>query len=98
MESQRDRQFPVVKWFFKDIKGLTVGTENPEEDLAQWNKVKAFRKRVDEEKEVFVRTYQDLPAFETLLEDDVAKWIARPERPWFRKFVESESGSPHFAD
>jgi hypothetical protein len=80
IRSHRDRQFPVVKWFFKDIEKLTFGKEHPEEDLAQWNKVKAFRERVDVEKKVFVRTYQDLPAFEKLLEDDVAKWIAKPDR------------------
>jgi tetratricopeptide (TPR) repeat protein len=98
IKSQRDRQFPIVKWFFRDIEKLTLSPKNLADDVAQWNKVEAFRKRVDEEKKVFFRSYRDLPAFEKLLEDDVAKWIARPERPWFRNFRESEAGSAGFAD
>ena len=75
--------FPEVKWFFRNRKKLEFAADDPEAALAQWSKVKAFRKRVEQEKSVYSRSYADLTGFHKLLEEDLGQWLGSPDRPWF---------------
>jgi tetratricopeptide (TPR) repeat protein len=83
VKSRTDRGFPEVKCFFRRIEKLSVDPKDPKEGLAQWDKVQAFRKRVTDDKTIYSRSYKDTPAFSELLENDVARWLNSPDRPWF---------------
>ena len=57
--------------------------KDPKEGLAQWEKVQAFRKRIEADKTMYSRSYKDTQAFSELLENDVGRWLNGPNRPWF---------------
>jgi len=83
VENKRLFGFPEVKWFFRDRKKLEFSADDPDAAMEQWKKVRSFRARVEQEKEVFYRTYADLAAFSKLLEEDLGQWLNRPDQPWF---------------
>jgi hypothetical protein len=97
VESWRARGYPEVKWYFRKIEGLQV---DPDPDKAragieQWQKVLAFRARMDEmEPRLYTREFCDLAAFGELLDQDLGQWLNAPERPWVTDGAGSDRPSP----
>lgn len=65
--SHRQTGFPEIKWFFRKIDTFEAPS-NPKQimiALEQWKKVHAFRKRLEEEHQLFLRALLTLAIFET---------------------------------
>jgi tetratricopeptide (TPR) repeat protein len=75
--------FPELKWFFRDVRELRLDPKNPAEGLAQWQRVQAFRERVETEKTVFARSYAASDEFKSVLDQDLGRWLNAAERPWY---------------
>src|SRR5262245_21313216 len=75
--------FPELKWFFRDVPELKLDPQNAAEGLVQWQRVQAFRKRVEAEKSVFPRSYATSDQFRAVLDQDLGRWLNAAERPWF---------------
>jgi hypothetical protein len=86
LKSWRERGFPEIKWFFREVQTLQV---SPDPDLRareieQWDRVSAFRRRLKEgEPPVFYKTFQDLESFRQVLGEDLRLWLGHEDRPWF---------------
>jgi hypothetical protein len=50
MEARKETGFPEIKWFFRKIDMLQMPTDPDKimEAVAQWQKVQAFRKRMQD--------------------------------------------------
>jgi tetratricopeptide (TPR) repeat protein len=79
--------FPELTWFFRDVLELKLDPGNPAEGLAQWQRVQAFRARVEAEKKVFVRPYPSSEQFRAALDKNLDLWLSAAERPWFAEKV-----------
>ncbi len=82
LKSNNESGYPEVKWFFKDIKNLNLDPDRAEQGLEQWNRVKAFRRSVEDGKSVYTRSYNDLSSFQSLLNQDVTRWLNDSDRDW----------------
>jgi GTPase SAR1 family protein len=85
MECHKDRGFPEIKWFFRKIDKLELpaNLDEAEMALAQWRKVQAFRKRMQDLKDpVFYTEYPGANGFSEVFEKDLNQWLAAPARPW----------------
>jgi tetratricopeptide (TPR) repeat protein len=94
VKSHDESGFPEVKWFFRDMEKLCFDPNDLKAGIEQWEKVKAFRERVETSKTVYSRSYKDLPGFQRLLQDDVGGWLNNPDRPWFKAGAPSVLSSP----
>jgi tetratricopeptide (TPR) repeat protein len=82
--SWKESGFPEIKWFFRDVKRLEVDPAAARQGVEQWEKVQAFRRRLEESKPpLYTRSYADLPGFRELIDNDLGQWLNSPERPWF---------------
>jgi tetratricopeptide (TPR) repeat protein len=75
--------FPELAWFFRDVRELKLDPKNPAEGLAQWERVGAFRARVEAEKKIFCRPYPTSEEFRAVLRKNLDLWLNAAERPWF---------------
>ena len=85
MEYHQKHGFPEIKWFFRKIDSLEMPT-NPgkaREAIEQWEKVLAFRRRMqDLNNPVFHTEYPGPIGFRDVFENDLNLWLADPARPW----------------
>jgi hypothetical protein len=86
MESHQAAGFPEIKWFFRKVDKLDGLSADPAEAikaLEQWQKVLAFRKRMqDQNNPVLYAEYPSSAGFAEIFERDLNQWIADPARPW----------------
>lgn len=84
--------FPEIKWFFRKLDRLEFPTD-PEEAfraLAQWEKVQAFRKRMqDLDDPVFFTEYPGSDGFAKVFVHDLNLWLNDPARPWAQAIATS---------
>jgi len=86
LRHRQARDWPEIKWFFKDIDRLDFPSDVKEaaEALEQWKNVQAFRKKVEQEGEsqLLYNTYVDPDDFGEVLKNDLDLWLNDSERPW----------------
>jgi hypothetical protein len=85
MESHKASGFPEFKWFFRKVDKLELPADPAEaiNALEQWQKVLAFRKRMqDLNNPVFYAEYQSSAGFAEVFARDLNQWLADPARPW----------------
>ena len=85
MASNEKHGFPEIKWFFRKTDKLEIPTDPAQarEALEQWEKVLAFRTRMqDLDNPVFYSEYRGPAAFRDVFENDLHRWLADPSRPW----------------
>jgi GTPase SAR1 family protein len=86
MEVHKETGFPEIKWFFRKIDKLDGLSTDPSEAikaLEQWQKVQAFRQRMQDLNDpVFYTEYPGESGFAKVFEHDLNLWLAAPERPW----------------
>ena len=86
MENHAASGFPEVKWFFRKVDRLDGLPADPAEAikaLEQWQKVRAFRRRMqDLNNPVFYTEYPGAAGFAEVFERDLNQWLADPDRPW----------------
>lgn len=86
MDSHQASGFPEIKWFFRKVDTLDGLPADPAEAikaLEQWQKVLAFRQRMqDENSPVFYAEYPGSTGFAEVFERDLNHWLADPARPW----------------
>ena len=86
MEFRKETGFPEIKWFFRKIDKLDGLPTDPSEAikaLEQWQKVQAFRQRMQDLNDpVFYTEYPDESGFADVLQRDLNRWLSVSERPW----------------
>ena len=86
MKSHREKGFPEIKWFFREVDKLDGLPADPAEAimaLEQWKKVLEFRKRMqDLNNPVFYTEYSSATNFAEVLARDLNRWLADAARPW----------------
>ncbi len=85
MENHQKHGFPEIKWFFRKTDKLETSTDLAEahKALEQWEKVLAFRRRMqDFENPVFYTEYPNPAGFRDVFENDLNRWLADSSRPW----------------
>jgi hypothetical protein len=86
IESHHASGFPEIKWFFRKVDKLDGLPADPAEAikaLEQWQKVLAFRTRMqDLNNPVFYAEYPSAAGFAEVFERDLNQWLADPARPW----------------
>ena len=85
MESHKKHGFPEIKWFFSKIDKLEMPTDPKQarEAIEQWEKVLAFRRRMQDLKNpVFYTEYPGPAGFRDVFENDLNRWLADASRPW----------------
>ncbi|MCK4276360.1 MAG: NACHT domain-containing protein, partial [Phycisphaerae bacterium] len=85
MESHENHGFPEIKWFFRKIEKLEMPTDPAEarEAIEQWEKVLAFRRRMQNlENPLFYTEYPGSAGFRDVLENDLNRWLTDSSRPW----------------
>jgi hypothetical protein len=86
MESHQATGFPEIKWFFRKVDRLDGLPADPAEAikaLEQWQKVLAFRQRMqDLNNPVFYTEYPGAAGFGEVFERDLNLWLADAARPW----------------
>ncbi len=86
MDSHRSSGFPEIKWFFRKVDKLDGLPADPAEAikaLEQWQKVLAFRKRMqDLNNPVFYGEYPNATGFAEVLARDLNQWLVDTARPW----------------
>lgn len=85
MESHKKHGFPEIKWFFRKIDKLELPTDPAQarEAIEQWEKVLAFRQRMqDLDNPVFYTQYPGPEGFRDIFENDLNRWLADSSRPW----------------
>ncbi|MBI1358258.1 MAG: hypothetical protein GC160_28315 [Acidobacteria bacterium] len=84
----RQHQRPEIKWYFRKIDRFEAPA-SPDEiqaALGQWERVRAFRRRLDEgEPRVFAGEYANAAAFPEVLRRDLRLWLEDPQRQWAAK-------------
>jgi hypothetical protein len=90
LESHLAFGFPEVKWFFRNVDPSTLAAPV---DATQWQRVRAFREKLKQEKSLYSRSYKALSDFHELLHRDVARWLNSTERPWHRPGRRSPAAS-----
>jgi len=87
MKEHRKTGWPEIKWFFKRIDQLTLPSEPKEarKALKQWEKVRAFRAKVQAEgpNQVFSKDFDD-GNFIDVFGFDLRLWMNDPDRPWLQ--------------
>ena len=77
---------PEIKWFFRKIDKLDGLPTDPSEAikaLEQWQKVQAFRQRMQDLNDpVFYTEYPGESGFADVFQRDLNLWLMAPERPW----------------
>ena len=77
--------FPEIKWFFRDIKTFQAPGDPKQirPALEQWEKVLAFRERLDNgTPRLFYGTFTDTANFVDVLRQDLYVWLNDEKRPW----------------
>ncbi len=86
MENHKASGFPEIKWFFRKVDTLDGLSADPAEAikaLEQWQKVLAFRKRMqDLNNPVFYAEYPGSAGFAEVFGRDLKQWLNDPARPW----------------
>jgi len=85
MESHEEHGFPEIKWFFRKIDKLELPTDpiKAHEAVKQWEKVLAFRKRMQSlDNPVFYIEYPGMKGFRDVFENDLNLWLNDSSRPW----------------
>ncbi len=86
MQSHHATGFPEIKWFFRKIDKLDGLPTDPVEAvkaIEQWQKVLAFRKRMQEPSNpVLYSEYPGAAAFAGVFERDLNHWLSDDSRPW----------------
>jgi len=90
LESNLGSSWPEIKWFFRRVEKF-VAPADPEEiakALQQWNKVRAFRQRLQKnDPPVFYAQYPGPSGFRDVLENDLNLWLSDADRPWVPDFA-----------
>ncbi|WP_167599264.1 NACHT domain-containing protein [Chlorobaculum sp. 24CR] len=92
MEARKETGFPEIKWFFRKIDQFSAPSDPDqiEEALAQWKKVRNFRKRMQDLNDpVFFTEYPGESGFAKVFEHDLNLWLASPDRYWAAELAES---------
>jgi hypothetical protein len=78
--------WPEIKWFFREVDTLDGLPADPTEAVKaveQWQKVLAFRQRMqDLNNPVFYTEYPNASGFAEVLTRDLSLWLGDPARPW----------------
>jgi len=77
--------FPEIKWFFRRIDKLELPTDSTQlmAAVTQWTKVEAFRKRMQDMKDlIFYTEYPGVAGFRNVFDQDLNLWLNDPPRPW----------------
>lgn len=85
LNSHRESAFPEIKWFFSNIETFSAPSdiEKIREALAQWEKVRAFRERLENsDPPLYYRTFTDTADFRDVLRKDLTLWLNDASRPW----------------
>lgn len=84
-QQYKETGWPEIKWFFREIDKLEIPTDGKEaKALEQWESVKAFRKRVQQEgdRQLYYKSYTNVDNFREVLKNDLDSWLADPQRRW----------------
>ena len=84
MASNQEHGFPEIKWFFRktDILEMPTNPGQAREAIEQWEKVLAFRGRMQDLNNPVFYTEYPSPGFRDVFENDLNRWLADPSRPW----------------
>lgn len=85
MQFRKERGFPEIKWFFRKVDDLVLSRDRKmrREQERQWEKVEAFRKRIESgEDGLLYKEYNDPQAFHETFETDLKLWLHEEARPW----------------
>lgn len=85
MESHQKHGFPEIKWFFRKVNKLEMPTDPAQarQAIEQWEKVLAFRRRMqDLDNPVFYTEYLGPAGFRDVFENDLNRWLSDSARPW----------------
>jgi hypothetical protein len=77
--------WPEIKWYFRTVEELKLSADREKRNAAleQWDKVEAFRHRMqDLDNPVFYTEYPGTDGFRDVLENDLNVWLADESRPW----------------
>lgn len=80
--SHRDTGFPEIKFFFRKVDPCEI-PQDPD-SVEQWEKVCSLRQRFNDDKSLFYREF-DTGKFESVLRNDLTRWLTDPQRPWHRQ-------------
>lgn len=84
-ERRRSESHPEIKWFFRRVDKFEAPSDPDEAQAAldQWKKVRAFKDRFRaSDPPIYYKEYPDIPGFKDAFEEDLARWISAPDRPW----------------
>jgi hypothetical protein len=85
MQSHEATKFPEIKWFLRKTDKLELPPDPAEllKAVEQWNKVVAFRKRLEDlNNPVFSAEYPGADGFAKVFDRDLTLWLNDPSRPW----------------
>lgn len=90
--SYQQTGFPEIKWFFRKIDKFEAPSdpEQIEAALEQWKKVRNFRKRLDENHQLFYKEFTDNHHFRETFDQDLFLWLSDLKRPWVKNAEPTE--------
>lgn len=93
LKSYRERRFPEIKWFFREITRFEVSSTDAkviQEAVRQWEKVKEFQDKCKTVNAMFFKQFKSTQDFKEVLRDDLTQWLSDRRGRW----MGTEPGNP----
>ncbi len=93
-------EFPEIKWFFRKVDQFTAPSDPAQlmPAVEQWQKVLAFKKRMQDLKNpIFYTEYPSPDTFPEVLRRDLNLWLSDNARPWAEERAAQLSSQPDTA-